>query len=116
MLIHSEDSKFVNGSKPVGGRGIKRRKLSPGEKVKLAADLATGVRPYTPSVAQACAVTGAPQRAVTAELKARRENGHATAAEAIVIAWYEASEHERELAVRTIGVAQIWNVISGVIA
>jgi hypothetical protein len=77
MQIHSENFQSVNGSKPVGGRGIKRRKLSLDEQIKLAADLATGERPFMPSVAQACMLVDVPQRAVAAELKARaaRKNG-----------------------------------------
>ena len=107
----------------VNGRGLARRRLSLDEQTKLAADLATGERPFMPSVAQACMLVGVPQRAVAAELKARaaarkRQNGSPPKdlAAAIVGAWDAASEHERELAVRTIGVGEVWNVISGVIA
>jgi hypothetical protein len=63
LQIHSENQS-VNGSKPVNGRGLQRRKLSDDEIVKLAVDLATGVRSFQPSIEQACALTGAPRRAV----------------------------------------------------
>jgi hypothetical protein len=46
-------------------------KLTLTEKIKLAADLTSGVRPFMPSVAQTCAFVGVPQRAVAVELKAR---------------------------------------------
>jgi hypothetical protein len=71
MQIHSAKFPPVNGSKPINGRGIKRRKLTPDKKIKLAADIATGVRPFVPSVAQTCTFVGVPQRAVAVELKAR---------------------------------------------
>jgi hypothetical protein len=112
-----------NGGPPVvNGRGLARRRLSLDEQVKLAADLATGERPFMPSMAQACMLVDVPQKAVAAELKARaaRRNGHSPKdlAAAIIEAWDAASgyEHERELAVRTIGVAEVWDVISRVVA
>jgi hypothetical protein len=52
MQIHSENLQSVNGSKPVNGRGLQRRKLSDDEIVKLAVDLATGVRPFQPSLSK----------------------------------------------------------------
>jgi hypothetical protein len=50
--------------------------------------------------------------------RAARKNGHPPKdfAAAIVTAWDAASEHERELAVRTIGIAAVWDVISRVVA
>jgi hypothetical protein len=113
----------VNGSKPpVNGRGLTRRRLSLDEQAKLAADLATGERPFLPSLAQACMLVDVPQKAVVAELRARaaRRNGKPSKdlAASIVEAWDAAAEHEyeREVAVRTIGVAAVWNVISRIVA
>jgi hypothetical protein len=114
LQIHSENQS-VNGSKPVNGRGLQRRKLSDDEIVKLAVDLATGVRSFQPSIEQACALTGAPRRAVAAEIKSRRQNGHTSAAQALVQAWNDASDCDREIAVDTIGVANVWDVIARII-
>jgi len=61
-----------NGSKPtVNGRGVKHRKLTRQERISLAADIATGSRPYMPSLAETCSVLDAPIAAVRAEIKAR---------------------------------------------
>jgi hypothetical protein len=110
-----------NGGPPVvNGRGLARRRLSLDEQVQLAADLATGKQLFLPSMAQACMHVGVPQKAVVAELRARaaRKNGHSPKdlAAAIVEAWNEASEYELEVAVRTIGVGEVWNVIARVVA
>jgi hypothetical protein len=69
-----------NGSKPVNGRGIKHRKLSPQQRISLAADLATAVQPYVPSLADACSIVGASIPSVRNEIKKRvaaaNGNGH----------------------------------------
>jgi hypothetical protein len=111
----------VNGGSPVvNGRGLSHLKLSNDELVRLAADLATGQRPFQPSLKQTNLLTGVPVAAIRAELKARaaRKNGQPPKdlTVAIVTAWDAASEHERELAVRTIGIAEVWDVISSVVA
>jgi hypothetical protein len=59
------------GSEPVNGRGIKHRKLTHQELVSLAADIATGSRPYVPSLAHTCSALGVPIAAVRAEIKRR---------------------------------------------
>ena len=111
----------VNGSPPVvNGRGLPHLKLTDDELVGLAADLATGQRRLQPSLNQVSALTGVSLAAIRAELKARmaRKNGQPPKdlAAAIVAGWDAASEHERELAVRTIGVAAVWDVIAHVVA
>jgi hypothetical protein len=110
----------VNGDQfTINGRGLAHLKLTEDELVRLAADMATGRRPFQPSLAQTYILTGVPAAAIRAEIKARaaRENGRPKDfAAAIVTAWDEASEHERELAVRTIGIAAVWDVISSVVA
>src|SRR5215831_7273028 len=60
-----------NGSKPVIGRGVKHRKLSRQGRIALAADIATGSRPYVPSLAQTCSALDISIAAVRAEIKAR---------------------------------------------
>jgi hypothetical protein len=121
MQIHSENSQSVNGSKPpVNGRGLAHRKLSRKQRLSLAADLATGQCRLDPSLGQISAITGMPVAAIRAEIKVRaaRENGRSPKdlAAAIVEAWDKASELEREVAVRTIGIAEVWDVISSVCA
>jgi hypothetical protein len=117
----------VNGGQPpVNGRGLARRRLSLDEQVKLAADLATGKRPFMPSMAQACMLVDVPQRAVAAELRARaaelraraaRKNGQPPKdlAAAIVAAWDSASEEARREAFRRIGPATVWDTLVAVI-
>jgi hypothetical protein len=60
-----------DGSTPICGRGLKHRKLSQQGRIALAADIATGSRPYVPALAEICAVLGVPVPAVRAEIKAR---------------------------------------------
>jgi hypothetical protein len=61
----------------LNGRGIRQRKLSREQAVALAADLATGEKPFKPSLAQACSTVGVPIAAVRAEIKARAaKNGN----------------------------------------
>jgi hypothetical protein len=114
--LHIQNSQSVNGSKPVNGKGLKRRKLTLDERVKLAVDLVTGEKPFKPSVTQACGLVSAPQRAVAAELKARaaRENGHQpprTPVAALIEAWDQATELEREVALEDIGVGAVWDAL-----
>jgi hypothetical protein len=60
-----------NGRSPVNGRGLKHRKSLNGDLVRLTADIATGERPFLPSIAQSCQLTGASRKAVADELKRR---------------------------------------------
>jgi hypothetical protein len=122
MQTHNGNLQSVNSGEPevVRGRGLAHRKLSRKQRLSLAADLATGQCRLDPSLGQISIITGMPVAAISAETKARATrngNGHATAAtEALVRAWDAASEHERELAVRTIGIAAVWDVIASVCA
>jgi hypothetical protein len=119
-----DNTKFssVNSDAPevVNGRGLAHRKLNRNARISLAADVAAGERQLVPSLAQVCAIFRVTEAAVGAELKVRaaRENGQPSKdlAAAIVEAWGIASELEREVAVRTLGVAEVWNAIARVIA
>jgi hypothetical protein len=120
ILTKASHVNVNGGPAAVNGRGLARRRLSLNEQAKLAADLATGERPFMPSLAQACMLVDVPQKAVAAELRARaaRRNGKPSKdpVAAMIEAWDAASQYERELAVRTIGVAAVWNVISRIVA
>ena len=76
----------VNGDRPVNGRGLGHLKLTENELVRLAADIATGQRPFQPSLTQTSTLTGVPVAAIRAEIKAR------------------------QAAFRRIGPAEVWDV------
>jgi hypothetical protein len=115
-------SATVNSDAPgvVNGRGLAHRKLTRNTRIKLAADIVTGQRRLDPSLNQACTILIVSPTAVREELKARglHKNGRPPKdpVAAIVAAWAAASEHERELAVRALGVAEVWDVIARVVA
>jgi len=102
-----------NGADSLNGRGIKRRKLTPEERVELAADIAMGEVHVTPSLKLAAAATGVSVTDLRNELK-EREGAHRIAA--ISIAWDNATDREREAAIGLIGVADVWDVIAKVVA
>jgi hypothetical protein len=60
-----------NGADTISGRGLARRKLTAGQRVSLAADLASGQLHFTPSFAQICAAVGVTVVQLRAELKRR---------------------------------------------
>jgi hypothetical protein len=107
----------VNDVPHVSGRGIRRRKLTRSQRVGLAADLASGQLQLEPSLGQACELFNVTPAQVREELKAR-----AAALEtkqmgsSLVSAWDAATDAEREAAVRTIGVAVVWDVLARVLA
>jgi hypothetical protein len=121
MQLHISKSPSVNSedSQPaVRGRGLAHRKLSPQERASLAADLVSGQCRFEPSLAQASALLHVTPAAVREELRARQKNGHteAAVAEAIVQAWNNGSDSDREIAFRDIGVAEVWDVLSRIVA
>jgi len=103
----------------ISGRGLRRRKLSRTERVRLAADLASGQLHLHPSLAQVSQLVGMAAAKVREELKARaaaREIDQHLPVTALIEAWDRASEHEREAAIRSIGVAGVWDVLARVVA
>jgi hypothetical protein len=109
----------------VNGRGLRHRKMNRNEAARLAADMASG-RPFTPSIQQAAALTGASVRLVTEVLKTRAALQRAVEPEvgitelssvltALEQAWYAASPAEREDFVRSVGVDAVWDVIARLI-
>ena len=123
-----------NGQGSVNGRGLARRQMTVGERVCLAAEIATGQRQLMPSLTQIADATGisvwslrnelkererveAERQAIKQRLQVQLEAEMANAqADAIAVAWEAASSTAQEAAVRTIGVADIWNVIAVVVA
>jgi hypothetical protein len=63
-----------NGNGAINGRGLAHRKLWPGERVALAADVATKQRAYDPSLGQLADIFGVSVTQLRAELKAREAN------------------------------------------
>ncbi len=109
----------VNGDRPVNGRGLGHLKLTENELVRLAADMATGTRPFQPSMVQVNLLTGVPVAKIRAEIKSRaaqHENGWLKETDAIVHAWDTASSDDaRREAFRMIGPARVWDVLASVI-
>jgi hypothetical protein len=107
-----------NGS--VCGRGLAHRKLDLEERKALAADVVSGERPFQPSLAQTASLFGITVTQIREELKeraaARESKRESDAVYALVGAWEQAAELEREVAIRMIGVAQVWDVLSKVVA
>jgi len=115
-----------NGLNPVGGRGLARRKLTPDERAKLAAAVASGERTFDPSFAQIAALFHVPVTRLRAALKARAEEVTVedvaavqfeaeavnNQADLIIEAWDFASPTARDAAVRVIGPSAVWGVWS----
>ena len=108
----------VNGDRPVNGRGLPHLKLTDDELVRLAADMATGTRPFQPSVAQTTLLTGVSATKIRAEIKARAaqaENQEADEIQWVVESWERLSEEARQEVVRVIGPARVWDTLASVI-
>jgi len=101
-----------NGADSLNGRGIRRRKLTPEERVSLAADVAMGEIHITPSLKQAAGAVGVSVVDLRNELK-ERETARRVAS--IWNAWANATDQERESAIQLIGVADVWDVLSRVV-
>jgi hypothetical protein len=104
----------VNGHTPhISGRGIRRRRLSRSQRVRLAAGLVRGEVRLDLSMAQVCDLLSVPAADLRTELKARTVK---TTVAALVEAWRGASEEERTAAIREIGVARVWDVLASTVA
>lgn len=118
-MLYIRTSPDVNGNsvRHIRGRGLRRRKLTVQQRAKLAADILSGCAHLEPSMAQTAELMRVSQAKIRDELKVRT-----VAAEVekpvtnLVDAWNKASEFEREVAVRTIGVADVWDIIARVVA
>ena len=122
-IIKSSPICNENGAGEINGRGARRRKLTPEQRVSFAADIALGLTPFAPSIGQTAAATGVSPYSIRKELKAR-----AAAAERercaeysrqgalpIVSAWDHATAQGRAEAIRLIGPANVWDVLATVV-
>jgi hypothetical protein len=102
-----------NGVRHIRGRGLRRRKLTVQQRAKLAADILSGCAQLEPSMGQTAELLRVSQAKIRDELKVR-----AVAAQVekpvtnLVGAWNKASESEREVAIRMIGVGDVWDIIA----
>jgi hypothetical protein len=71
-----------NGSETIRGRGLAHRKWTLAERIGYAADVATRVRRFDPSLGQISSLFHVNVAALRAEIKARNGNGHEDALEA----------------------------------
>jgi hypothetical protein len=123
-----------NGADVISGRGLGRRKLTPAQRVGLAADFACGQRHLEPSLGQLAALLGVTSSELREELKTRaqreaerraaeaRQRSQAEAetvnAEAEILAdtWRSASPESREVAIRLLGPGAVWDALARVVA
>jgi hypothetical protein len=107
----------ISGS--ISGRGLANRK-SYGQLVSMAADYKTGQLKVDPSLKQACELFGVSPADLRKELKRRAgANGNAPLSDEaayFVAVWAALSPVDREAAFRAMGVAEVWDVLSKVVA
>jgi hypothetical protein len=118
-----------NGAGAINARGIPHRGWTHDQRVAGAADAALGETHVVPSIGQAAATFGVSMYSVRQELKARAvfkkaaeraereaaEIEEAYAVNQLIDAWLGASSKVREVAVREIGIADVWDVIARIV-
>jgi hypothetical protein len=100
------------GYSTVHERGLAHLRLTREERVRLAADVATDKVKFVPSMAHLANAFDITSVELREELRRRAE----AAGQDIVNAWNAASFFEREMAVRTIGIDDVWDAIASAIA
>jgi hypothetical protein len=125
MTINGDFSPTVNPTNgSISGRGLANRKLTREQLVSMAADYKTGQLQVDPSFKHACALFGVSPADLRKELK-RRAEANAAANEStplsdeaayFVAVWSALSATDREAAVKAMGVAEVWDVLSRVVA
>jgi hypothetical protein len=114
-----QNTAIHNGDQPtLNGRGLAHLKLTKDELIGLAADMATGQRPFQPSLAQTNALTGVPVAAIRQEIKARAaqaRNQEADEIQWVVESWERLSKEAQQEVFRVIGPAEVWDVLASVI-
>jgi hypothetical protein len=118
MQIHGQFPSTVKSNGAIKGSGLKHRKLPREKAVSLAADVASGEKPFVPSTGQVCSIFGIDVAALRSELKRRTTangNGSAEEVERFVELWAGFSQPEREQALQAIGVAAVWDVLANVV-
>ena len=134
MLDLVKSSANGNGLDSINGRGLARRHLTVDQRIDLAADLACGQQHLHPSIRHAAALLKVLPLQVSERLKARaqqkaewraaearwrsQEEAEAVNAEAKVLAdiWRSVSPESREVAIRLLGPAAVWDVLARVVA
>ena len=123
-----------NGNSAINGRGLRRRKLTLDQRIDLAADFVSGQRQLVPSFKHAAALLRTTPTQVRERLKwraqreARRqeaerrlqaqEEAEAVNAEAEILAdtWRSVAPESREVAIRLLGPAAVWDALARVVA
>lgn len=117
-----------NGTPPILGSGLSRRKLTRDQRVDLAVDVLTGIRPYLPSCGEMADAAGVPVAAIRERAKVRNFETSATdisvtaqdpvedtateaeliaEAETFASAWLCWSTPQREAALRAMGLDNV---------
>jgi hypothetical protein len=88
----------------------------------LAADVVSGERTFQPSLAQTASLFGIAIAQVREELKRRTARETEQRSQKVDLgwaleeAWHNASEVEREVAFRSIGIGNVWDVLARIVA
>ena len=126
MLDIVKSSSNGNGLNSINGRGLARRHLTVNQRIDLAADLACGQQHLHPSIRHVAALLKVLPLQVSERLKARaqqeaewrsQEEAEAVNAEAEILAdtWRSISPESREVAIRLLGPAAVWDALAHVI-
>ena len=134
MLDIVKSSSNGNGLNSINGRGLARRHLTVNQRIDLAADLACGQQHLHPSIKSTAALLRVTPTQVSERLKARaqqeaawraaearrrnQEEAEAVNVEAEILAatWRSVAPESREVAIRLLGPAAVWDSIVRVIA
>jgi len=112
-----------NGSAAINARGISHRGWTPEQRAAAAADAVLGATHVVPTLGQAATAFNVSATKIRAELKTREAAAEAAeraidedyAVNRLIDAWLGASPKAREVAVREIGVAAVWDVIARIV-
>ena len=112
-----------NGSAAINARGISHRGWPPEQLAAAAADAVLGATHVVPTLGQAATAFNVSATKIRAELKTREAAAEAAeraidedyAVNRLIDAWLGASPKAREVAVREIGVAAVWDVIARIV-
>jgi hypothetical protein len=120
MELASGNSPNVNPTNgTISGRGLANRK-SYDQRVSMAADYKSGQLTVDPSCKQVCLLFGISPADLRKELKRRaganRNASLSDEAAYFVAVWDSLSSADREAALREMGAADVWDVLSKVIA
>ena len=133
MLDIVKSSSNGNGLNSINGRGLERRKLTLDQRIDLAADFVSGQCQLVPSFKHAAALLRTTPTQVSKRLRARvrrevewreaearwrvQNAAEAVNVEAEILAdtWRSVSPESREVAIRLLGPAAVWDALAHVI-